>query len=350
MTPTGRETARSLFGDAVVCAYLPYDFATLHRRLIRHFRPEALLIMETEIWPNLIAATMAAGVPALQVNARLSEKSLRGYSRFSFVRALTSQALASMRAIGAQSEADARRLSLLGGEPAAITVTGNMKFDQRVDLALVARGEAWRRELPSGRRVLLAASTRDGEEALLFDAYLKSFNRERRRELLLVVVPRHPQRFDDVAALAASRGLAMGRRSTRLPHAEDEAWLGDSMGEMAAYFAFCDLAFIGGSLLPLGGQNLIEACAQGKPVIMGLSTFNFAEASRLAMEAGAMLSVPDAEALMMAAAALLDDEDRRQRMSHAARNFAAAHAGATEKTMGLVAPLLDAIPDQRATS
>lgn len=348
MTATGRDLAQELYvgkADQVVCLYLPYDFFVLQRRLIKHFRPSLLLIMETEIWPNLLAACKAERVPVILVNARLSEKSFRGYARFAPVRSLTRDALGSMYAIAAQSTADAARLASLGARNPQ--VTGNIKFDAPVDPTLVARGNDWRRMFAAGKRVLLAASTRDGEESLLLDAYLNHFCAAERSQLLLVFVPRHPQRFDSVYQQIQDAGLNARRRSGGVATAENfDVWLGDSMGEMAAYFAMCDVAFIGGSLLPLGGQNLIEACAQGKPVVMGPSIYNFSDAARLALEAGAMRQEKDANAVMLAARELLYDEGTYQAASHAAFAFAGAHAGATEKTMRLIAPLVASLSDK----
>jgi 3-deoxy-D-manno-octulosonic-acid transferase len=341
MTPTGRETATELYGSAVTCVYLPYDFAVFHKQLIARFNPRAVLIMETEIWPNLLAACASVALPALLVNARMSEKSTRGYLRFAPVRHLINNALKCLRVVAAQTPEDAQRLNELGA--VQTTVTGNMKFDMPVGHAATMAGIAWRDQLHGSKRnILLAASTRDGEEAMLLDAYLAAFAPDERCHLLLVVVPRHPQRFDAVSALLRDSGLRFNRRSSNFPQPDDEAWLGDSMGEMAAYIAMADMVFIGGSLLPLGGHNLIEACAQGKPVLMGPSTFNFADASRLAIEAGAMLQARDAADLMKIVRVLLQDEAMRKTMSRAALAFAGAHAGATNKTMGLIAPLLDA--------
>lgn len=339
MTATGRDVANELYVGQVICIYLPYDFFHLQRRLIAHFKPSMLLIMETEIWPNLLAACRAKRVPVLLVNARLSEKSRHGYARFAAIRALTHEALQSLDAVGAQSSADATRLASLGAHK--IEVTGNIKFDVPVESALVARGRAWRGTLTTDKRVLLAASTREGEELLLLEAYGKNFSIAERAHHLLVVVPRHPQRFDAVHQQIIAAGLSSGRRSASESIGDAEVWLGDSMGEMAAYLSLCDVAFIGGSLLPLGGQNLIEACAQGKPVLMGPSVFNFSEAARLALEAGAMRQGTDAGAVMLLAKEWLCNDGLRDSASSAALAFAGAHAGATEKTMELIAPLLD---------
>jgi 3-deoxy-D-manno-octulosonic-acid transferase len=338
MTPTGRATAAELYGTqaGVRFGYLPYDFAWLHGRLINNIRPVLLLVMETEIWPNLFAACAAHQVPAWLVNARLSQRSFEGYARLWPVRALIGEALQGMRGVAVQTAADAQRLERLGARQ--VHVVGNVKFDAVVDAALVARGCEWRAALGGQRRVLLAASTRDGEEALLLDAFVRQFPAERRAGVLLVLVPRHPQRFDGVAQLVSDAGLRLARRSHgESPQADTEVWLGDSMGEMAAYIALCDVAFIGGSLLPLGGQNLIEACAQGKPVLMGPSVFNFSEAARLALEAGAMRQANSAEQVMQLAADLLGNDARREAMSAAARDFAHAHAGATLRLFNLVA-------------
>jgi 3-deoxy-D-manno-octulosonic-acid transferase len=298
------------------------------------------MIVETEIWPNLLAACHAENVPAVLVNGRLSERSRLGYARFAPVRALIRDALRSLRAAAVQSPADGARLASLGAPNPCIT--GNIKFDAPVDPLLVARGRGWRECLDRGKRVLLAASTREGEEKLILDAYRKAFSGAERNRVMLVLVPRHPQRFDAVYEFVHRAGLRVCRRSmVENPPADTEVWLGDSMGEMAAYIALCDVAFIGGSLLPLGGQNLIEACAQGKPVVMGPSTFNFSDAAQRAIEAGAMRQGNDAATVMRDARELLLHEDICEMASRAALAFAGAHAGAAEKTMGLIAPLLN---------
>ena len=323
--------------------YLPYDFVRLHRRLLAHFQPCILLIMETEIWPNLLYTAKRHSLPALIVNARLSEKSLRGYTRFANIAALIRQALRSVSVVAAQSSADAERFRALGA--AQIVVTGNIKFDVAPDAALIAPGQAWRDGLGS-RHVLLCASTREGEESLLLSAYLRTFDRVARGDTLLVIVPRHPQRFDAVAAEIQSAGLRFTRRSQATPHTADfvaiDVWLGDSMGEMAAYLSLCDVAIIGGSFLPLGGQNLIEASALGKPVIMGPSTFNFAEAARLALDVGAMAQVDNAFEAMRVALSLHNDEARRILMGDAGLKLVAANRGSTEKVVALVDSILGA--------
>lgn len=327
MTPTGRRAGEALYGDGVLRCYLPYDYPGAVARFLEHFQPRCGLIMETEVWPNLIGACAERDIPVYLVNARLSPKSFRGYSRLpSFTRAT----LGGLRAVAAQTAEDAQRLRALGAK--RVEVTGNLKFDASPAPAQVERGREWRATYGT-RAVLLAASTRDGEEALLLDA----LEHLTPRSALLVIVPRHPQRFDEVAALLDARGIAYERRSGgRAPLAHARVFLGDSMGEMGAYYAACDIAFIGGSLLAFGGQNLIEACAVGKPVLLGPHTYNFAEAAEHAIAAGAALRVESAQQLMRAASDLLARPTALEAMGERALAFSRAHQGATERVMQIV--------------
>lgn len=332
MTPTGRETGRQLFGDQVLQCYLPYDFPFAAKRFLRHFKPEIGLLMETEIWFNLVRTCKKAGVPLLLVNARMSEKSARKYGRF---RTLSRDSLQALSAIAAQTEEDARRLIELGAP--SVKVTGNLKFDVAVPQSAIDLGKNLRQRFGAARPVFLAASTREGEETLI----MESLARIGIPDLLIVIVPRHPQRFDLVATMLAQRGIRFQRRSANEAVApETQLVLGDSMGEMFAYYAACDLAFIGGSLLPLGGQNLIEAAALGKPVLIGPHTFNFAEVTELAVQAGAALRVANAEELVLAIGDLLKAPEKIKTMSVAARAFADRHRGATERLMALVNEVL----------
>jgi 3-deoxy-D-manno-octulosonic-acid transferase len=333
MTPTGRATAEALYGSFAAIVYLPYDYAWLVRRFLRRMQPRAGILMETELWPNLIHAAARRRIPMVLANARLSVRSARGYTRLP---ALTRACLARIATVAAQSEADAARLLGLGA--ASTHVSGNLKFDIAPPPALLERGAAW--TVQWGQRpVLLAASTREGEEAPL----LRAFAEAAPDGLLLVLVPRHPQRFDAVAGLIEAAGLAYQRRSA-LDGAQLQAGtrvlLGDSLGELFAYYAACDVAFVGGSLLPLGGQNLIEAASVGRPVLVGPHTFNFEEATRRAIEAGAALRVNDAGELLERALQLLGDDAARARMGAAGLAFAARHRGAAARVAGLVSPLL----------
>ena len=333
-TPTGRATGEQLFGDQVLRTYLPYDLPEAVDLFLNHYRPRLGLLLETELWFNLIAACDRKHIPLLLVNARLSEKSARGYARLG---KLTAQALRQLKGIAAQTEADAARLRALGATE--VTITGNLKFDVDPPADATVNGQAWRRHLGVSRPVFLAASTREGEEALVLDAV----TRLSAPALLTVIVPRHPQRFDEVADLLETRGLRYVRRSAHdgIP-ADCQVVLGDTMGEMHTYYAACDFAFIGGSLLPYGSQNLIEACAMGKPVILGPHTFNFEAATRMAVAANAALQVEDVAGLAHAAETLLRDVVLRQQMGEQAYAFSQAQRGATDRVMALVGSHLTA--------
>jgi 3-deoxy-D-manno-octulosonic-acid transferase len=329
MTPTGRATAEALYGDFAHIAYLPYDYAWLARRFLRRTRPRVGILMETELWPNLLRAAHRQQVPMMLANARLSERSARGYARLP---ALTRASLGHITQVAAQGEADAARLAALGAH--TVTVVGNLKFDITPPPQQLALGADWRARWGS-RPVLLAASTREGEEASL----LRVFAAAAPARVLLVLVPRHPQRFDAVAALIESAGLPYQRRSEINGadlNPQTRVLLGDSLGELFAYYAACDVAFVGGSLMPLGGQNLIEAASVGRPVLVGPHTFNFEEATRLAVETGAALRVNDADAWLENALALLNDAPARERMAAAALAFATRHRGAAQRVIALV--------------
>lgn len=332
MTPTGRAAGEALY-DAkgtnsanMLRCYLPYDYPGAVARFLDHFQPRAGILMETEIWPNLVRACHGRGTPLYLVNARLSEKS---FSRYQRLGGLIAGTLQSLSAIAAQSEQDAIRFKALGA--VNVLVTGNLKFDVAPPAAQLALG-AQLRERCGARHVLLAASTRDGEEALLIEHKLHELP-----GTLLVIVPRHPQRFDEVAALLERHHIASQRRSENSRvRDETRVLLGDSMGEMAAYYASCDVAFIGGSLLPFGGQNLIEACAVGKPVLVGPHTYNFAEASERAVSAGAALRVMDGADLQRKVAALLANPKVTERMSAAGLAFSNEHRGATQRLLEVI--------------
>ncbi len=333
MTPTGRETAQQLYGGAATIVYLPYDYPGAMARFLARFRPRLGILMETEIWFNLVECCARLGVPLLLANARLSEKSARGYE---LVAPLTRAALGGLAAVSAQTREDAERLERLGAR--GVEVTGNLKFDVALPPQMLVLGAQLKQRIGQ-RPVLLAASTREGEEELVLEA----LSRIRVEGLLLLLVPRHPQRFDEVAALLARRNLSYLRRSDNCALPPDcRVLLGDSMGEMTAYYAACDLAFIGGSLLPYGGQNLIEACAVGRPLLFGRHMYNFAEASRLAVAAGAAIEVADAAMLGERAGQLLADQATLARMSQAALAFSRAHQGATARNLAICERLLPA--------
>jgi 3-deoxy-D-manno-octulosonic-acid transferase len=342
MTATGRAAGRALFGDRVVQAWLPYDVPFAVRSFLAHFEPCAGLIMETELWPNLVALARAAHVPVFLVNARMSAKSAAGYAH---VPSLTRPMLAALAGAAAQSATDAARLSALG-VPAPV-VTGNLKFDITVDATAFALGREFRQRFGETRPLWVAGSTRDGEEALILDALA---THPLPPATLTVIVPRHPQRFAAVAEILRQRGVPFVRRSDNRPVPADiGVVLGDSMGEMAGYYAAADVVFVGGSLVPLGGQNLIEPIAVGRPTLVGPHMFNFAEATAKAVAAGAAIQVGNAGALLGEVAALLADPARREAMGEAALTFHAAHRGAADRLWTWLAPrLAAAMADDRA--
>jgi len=343
MTATGRAAGseianRTEFSGRVEQAWLPYDTPSAVQRFLRAHRPGLGVLMETEVWPNLIAQCSDAGVPMALVNARLSPRSLRRAQR---IRWLIEPALASLAAIVAQTTRDAERLGILGFE--GVLVAGNLKFDRPVDADLAALGRQWRADLSgvqsgpqSGRQVILAASTRDGEEAdLLAGLHRKS---------LWVIVPRHPQRFDAVAEQIQAHGFQLVRRSKDTDWAQAEVILGDSMGEMTAWYAMADVAILGGSLRPFGGQNLIEAAAVGCPVVLGPHTFNFAQAAEDAVECGAALRATTAAHALDLAQSVAENPSQRTAMSLSALAWVASHRGATQRTLRALVCLLPSGP------
>jgi 3-deoxy-D-manno-octulosonic-acid transferase len=335
MTATGREAGRALFGGRVVQAWLPYDLPSAVSRFLVHYRPRAGIFMETEVWPNLLRACARRRVPAYLVNARLSRHSAAGYARLG---ALARESFASFTGVAAQSSGDAARLAELGAH--APQVFGNLKFDIVVPDAQRALAATLRARFGAARPVFVAASTRDGEEALIVDALRAA---PLPTNALCMIVPRHPQRFDDVAALLTARGVAFRRRSDERPVPGDVAFvLGDSMGELAAYYGAADVAFVGGSLIAFGGQNLIEPIAQGVPTLVGPHMFNFAEVADSAIGAGAALRVDDAAALVAKVAELLRDSGMRATMRERALAFHALHRGAADRLWQWLAPALDA--------
>ena len=322
MTPTGRAASEELFGDRVERAWLPYDLGFAVRAFVRHYRPSLGVILETEIWPRLIEECALNGVPVALANARLSERSARRYERFPGV---ARWAFANLAGVAAQTDADARRFERIGAAKAE--VMGNVKFDLDVPADAEARGTQLRALLGKDRPVWVAGSTRDGEEAQLLDAFAPM-----PPEALLVIVPRHPQRFDEVAQAAASRGMEPERRSAAAPvKPSTRVVLGDTMGEMLAYYAAGDVVLMGGSFLEYGSQNLIEPCALGRPVVMGRHTYNFEQAAEGALAAGAAIRVEDAAGGLREALALTRDPAKRERMGGNARAFVQAHRGATRR-------------------
>ena len=332
-TPTGRAASEQLYGSDVLRVYLPYDYPFAVKRFLQHFRPRIGILMETEIWFNLIHSCHTMQIPLLLLNARLSEKSAARYARYPN---LTRLGLNELSAISAQSEVDAARMTGLGAKN--VSVMGNLKFDIQPPLAMLELGAQLRTQFGNDRKVFLAASTRAGEEILLL-SMLKEVTIP---HLLTVIVPRHPQRFDDVADMLTQQGIRFQRRSENYPITSDtQVVLGDSMGEMFAYYSACDLAFIGGSLLPFGGQNFIEACAVGKPVFIGPHTYNFAQASQLAVECGAAVRIQNSADLAQSLQNLLAHPGQLTKIGQAGLNFVRTHRGATEQALRHITHFLD---------
>ncbi len=330
-TPTGADQVRRLFDGQVRHGYLPYDLPDAVWRFLGRTRPALGLIMETEIWPNLFHACRARGIPLMLVNARLSERSARGYRRF---RRLTRQTLDCLAAVAAQGQADARRLADLGMDPARIQVTGNTKFDVQIPPSVREQGEVLRREWQL-RPVWVAGSTHEGEEAMVLETHRRVLQLQ--PDALLVLVPRHPERFGEVAVALKGGGWRFARRSAgEEVSPETQVYLADTMGELPVFYAAASAAFVGGSLVAVGGHNPLEPAALGVPVLMGAHHFNFAEVVALLRSAGGLEVVKDAPALARAVAALLSDPDGRHRRGECARQVVEENRGARERVLGLV--------------
>ncbi|MGQ9427139.1 lipid IV(A) 3-deoxy-D-manno-octulosonic acid transferase [Gilvimarinus sp. F26214L] len=333
-TPTGSEQVRKLYGDSVFHVYAPYDLPTCIGRFLKRIRPECLVIMETELWPNTVALCRERGIATILANGRLSEKSAAGYRRVS---RLMEPVFAGLSAAAIQHVDDARRMQSLGLPPAKSHVTGNIKFDLSIPGPLRARAAQLKGEIVAAapRPVWIAASTHRGED----EQILSSFEAVRRNhpELFLILVPRHPERFNEVAALCEQRGFRVQRQSAAEPvSSETDILLGDTMGELLMLFGAADLAFVGGSLVPVGGHNLIEPAAWGLPVLSGSHLFNFSEASRLLQGADGMAVAEDQHALAALVGELLSDAGRREAMGQRALAVAEANRGALEKLVEVV--------------
>jgi 3-deoxy-D-manno-octulosonic-acid transferase len=333
-TATGRDAGQALMREGDAQTWLPLDTPGAVRRFLLRTRPAIGVLMETEIWPQLLHGAQELGVKMVLANARLSERSARRGARFE---ALLRPAAESVADVLAQGEDDAQRLRAAGAR--SVVVCGNLKFDVRPAPALLARGRTWRELI--GRPVVLAAITREGEEAELMREWARA---KKARDAFLIVVPRHPQRFDEVEALMTAAGLRVARRSAwgEAPRPQDlqvDAWLGDSLGEMPQYYASSDIALLGGSFMALGGHNLIEAAACACPIVMGPSTFNFAEAARQSVQAGAAWQEPDMGQAVKRALQVVNSEEQTL-ASTRALGFASQHRGAADRMADRIVRLL----------
>lgn len=334
-TPTGSERVRAVLGDRVWHVYAPYDLPDCVARFLRRTQPRLLLIMETELWPNTIAACARREIPVLLINGRLSAKSARGYQRFS---GLTRPMLQRLSMAGVQGQADAERFQALGLSSETCQITGNIKFDLTLDDSLRTRAAHLREQWTQGseRLVWVVASTHQGEDEPILEAYQQLIQRVATPPLL-VLVPRHPERFDTVAALCRRQNLVTVRRSLQEPvDARTQVVVGDTMGELLLFFGAGDVAFVGGSLVPNGGHNLVEPAAWGLPLLSGSSQFNFAEISRMLVDAGALVLADTPVQLAEQLVQLIQDPDLRRRRGEAALTVTQNNRGALEKTLALI--------------
>ncbi|OUS18141.1 3-deoxy-D-manno-octulosonic acid transferase [Gammaproteobacteria bacterium 50_400_T64] len=338
MTPTGSEQVKKIFGDSVEHCYAPYDLPDAIARFLGRTHPVLLVIMETELWPNLIHACHRRAIPVVLANARLSAKSAAGYAKVS---ALAGLMLGELAVVAAQTKDDGERFLQLGVDDDALEVTGNIKFDLQLDDTLRQKAATIKRQWQGAdnRPVWLAASTHRGEDEIILDAFRQVL--AHRPDVLLVLVPRHPERFDEVAALCSDAGYCMRRRSEGLAQgmsaleSKIQVVLGDTMGELLSFCGASDITFVGGSLVDVGGHNLIEPAAWGVPVLSGPHVFNFTEVSRLLSEAGGLAICASATELAEQVVTLLADPERYQRMSSAALAVTEANRGALNRLIAL---------------
>lgn len=330
MTPTGSERIQALFGDSVQHCYLPYDLPWAAARFLNRVKPRLAVVMETELWPNHIHQCAKRGIPVALANARLSERSARGYARFG---KLTAPMLAKLSLIAVQTQAEAQRFLALGARPECVDVTGSIKYDLKIDAELPQRAAELRRQWQTEQRpVWIAASTHAGEDEIILAAHRQLL--KTRTDTLLILVPRHPERFEAVHELCLNQGLTTRRRSTGQDvQAGDQVLLGDTMGELLFLYALTDIAFVGGSLVANGGHNLLEPAALSKPVLSGPHLFNFLEIATQLREAGALSEVENAEQLAGRLATLLDAPTEMARMSQAGLAVLKANQGALQRLL-----------------
>jgi len=330
MTATGRARARALLPDIEV-RYAPYDLPGCVRRTLQRLRPRLLIVVETELWPNLLHQAAHAAVPILLASARISPRTTRWYQRLA---GLLQPALHDQVSVAAQSAADAERFLQLGVPPERVQVSGNLKFDRAVAVDLPARGAALRARYAPARPLWVAGSTQEGEEPIVLSAHRQL--RERLPQARLVLAPRYPQRFDAVVALVQAAGLGVARRSRPQEQQPYEVLVLDSLGELMDFYAAADLAFVGGSLVPIGGHNLLEPASLGLPVLSGPYQFNSPDIARALRECGALTTVADASSLAAALIRLMGDPELRAREGRGAR-------AAIEANRGALARLVDAV-------
>lgn len=341
LTPTGSDRVSTLFPGKVFHVYAPLDLPGAVRRFFDRTRPRLLIIMETEIWPNFFFEAAGRDIPVVIANARISEKSIGSYRRLvQFV----GPALKSVSQIGAQSRLDAERLAELGAHTTSLSITGNLKFDVDLPLSLLEQAEPIRLAWGTDRLVLLAGSTHKTDETAILKAFKPLL--EEFPTALLVLVPRHPERFGTAAQLAGSAGLRVSLRSDGISCPRStQCFVIDSIGELMRYYASCDVAFVGGSMDRVGGQNVLEPAAMGKPVIVGPFTFNFKEVTERLIDCGAAIRVQDAGELKLAVSRLFSDPELRDQMGGAGMNLVESGQGALQRTLDLIDGVLTEAAD-----
>jgi 3-deoxy-D-manno-octulosonic-acid transferase len=346
MTATGAQRVQALFGERVTHVFLPFDLPGAVQRFVRSVAPRLAIVVETEIWPNLFLALKARGVPLLLASARISEKSARRYGWFD---ELMRSVFASGVTVAAQSMADAERFAALGVPAAQLQVAGNIKFDMTVADDVRATGQRLRREDFAGRRVWVAGSTHAIEEEIILDAFARA--REKIPDLLLILAPRHPPRFPEVGALLERRRFVFSNRSEgSVVTAATAVLLLDTLGELMKFYAAADVAFVGGTLVPVGGHNLLEPVAVDVPVISGPHVFSAPEIARKLLEADALIEVNSAETLAQAVIGLCSDEARRRTLVAHGREVLSANRGALDRIMQIVEKELDKSGQRTADS
>lgn len=337
MTPTGSAQVKSIFADQVEHCYVPYDLPSVVRRFLKSTKPEIALIMETELWPNLFHECGRRNIPIVVSNVRMSEKSMKGYLKVS---SLAKSTLAQVKVLACQSKQDAARMLRIGAQEHQIQVTGSLKFEYRFPASLTEQGDVLRQHWGSARQVWVAASTRVGEDEYVLSAY--SELKAQFPELILIIVPRHPERFNQVFRLAERTGFRIKRRSENLNTIDEQVdiLIGDTMGELLLFISTSDVVFMGGSLAKTGGHNLLEPAAAGKPVVFGPYMFNFQEISRMVLERGAGAQIDSPSELAPMVEMYLKNPDLRYSAGKAGMDMIEQNRGSLSDNLKIIEKLI----------
>ncbi len=336
ITPTGADQVTRQLGDAVIHRYIPYDIPFLVNRALNQIKPDILIVMETEIWPNLINAVDRDNIPIIYLNMRLSNKSFPGYKK---IRTLIAPELAKVDAIGAQTDADAERVIALGAKPDVVTIQGNIKFDVKLPDGVLQRGQKLKKQIGISRKVWIAASTHNGEDEQLLTAHSQLL--QQHPDALLILVPRHPERFDSVFELAGNSFKSCRRTQAPVDISDYQVYVGDTMGELFDLYAASDVCFVGGSLVPHGGQNMLEPWLLGRPVIVGPHTFNFARTIEQALKQQALLQVDSATQLAQSVSKLFESKSQSDELVTNAQQLLERNKGALDASMRVLERYLE---------